>query len=260
MLTMNKTKNSKSNSNSNNLSMKVVALISLAFVATTEVHVQLVYSFTPIQWSSSSKRSSSSLIRTGKIKLFQSASVACPMPTDDYTDSSSSSSSYFNSSMKELNRAQQYSQDERNRGKEAGRRSSSCSVSVVRQLDADTCTESTTTTEESPPTTTKEDNDQLIKLQSMSIIELKLECSKRNIQYGKFVSKKSQEEYIDSILKDMEYTVTGLIRPGTMVELTGEQINQEITNENGLILVDVFATWCGPCRVIIPQLIDFGIK
>jgi thioredoxin 1 len=95
----------------------------------------------------------------------------------------------------------------------------------------------------------------LVELRAMSLKELKLECSRRNIRYYKFLEK---DDFVQAIWSDMAQTLlfsaTGMVRPGVVTEITGEQLDQEMTRTDSLILVDVFATWCGPCRMVVPQL------
>lgn len=97
--------------------------------------------------------------------------------------------------------------------------------------------------------------EQLTHLRSKNLNELKLACSRRNIRYGMFSEK---EEYINAILRDMEktfdFSVTGLVQPGAVTELTEKQLDLEVSSKKSLIVVAVFAKWCGPCSVVIPQL------
>ena len=86
----------------------------------------------------------------------------------------------------------------------------------------------------------------LADLRSQPIKELKLQCSRRNLRYATFLEK---EDFVQAIWKDMQVTasfsVSGALRPGKASEITGEQLDQEITSHDTPILLDVYATWCG---------------
>lgn len=55
-------------------------------------------------------------------------------------------------------------------------------------------------------------------------------------------------------LRATQFSVTGALQPGTVTDISGEQLDQELTSHDTPILLDVYATWCGPCKVMAPEL------
>jgi len=48
--------------------------------------------------------------------------------------------------------------------------------------------------------------------------------------------------------------------PGVAMQVTGAQLREEMADRGTPLLVDVFATWCGPCQMMAPKLDEVAKK
>jgi len=56
------------------------------------------------------------------------------------------------------------------------------------------------------------------------------------------------------------FSRSGALSPGSVAIVDGEQLRAEMVDERTPLLLDVFATWCGPCKLIAPQLEALAAK
>jgi len=56
------------------------------------------------------------------------------------------------------------------------------------------------------------------------------------------------------------YSGTGLLIPGEVSDLSAKDVQTEIDHPGSLMLLDVYATWCGPCQMIAPILKDIAAE
>lgn len=56
------------------------------------------------------------------------------------------------------------------------------------------------------------------------------------------------------------FSRSGLLTPGQVATLDAEALRTELADARSPLLLDVFATWCGPCKLIAPQLEALAAK
>ena len=42
------------------------------------------------------------------------------------------------------------------------------------------------------------------------------------------------------------------------IQLTEQNFEEEVLNASGLVLVDFYAVWCGPCKMLSPHITDLA--
>ena len=97
--------------------------------------------------------------------------------------------------------------------------------------------------------------DTLIELRALRVKELRAELADRGLRWAGLLEK---EDLVQAVLKARldaaNFSSTGLITPGKVAQLTGPQLTEEISFADSPLLVDVYATWCGPCQLMAPIL------
>lgn len=92
------------------------------------------------------------------------------------------------------------------------------------------------------------------RLRTLSVKELRTQLGERGIPWADAFDK---DELVSRLLEVVEqesaFSRTGKLRPGIVNQVTGAELEQELKGHSTPLLLDVFATWCGPCQFMAPH-------
>ncbi|GAX12013.1 thioredoxin 1 [Fistulifera solaris] len=111
-------------------------------------------------------------------------------------------------------------------------------------------------TKQETSNTTLIDKDGLLQeIRSMSVRSLREDLARRSIRWAGLLEKEDLVQAVyQARIEAQQFSVTGQLVPGTVTEVNGDALMQELGKTDTPLLLDVFATWCGPCQLVAPQL------
>lgn len=99
----------------------------------------------------------------------------------------------------------------------------------------------------------------LERCRAMKVKELRTELGTRGVPWADALEKNELVERLLGVFLNEEvakanFCRSGRIVPGAVVMLTGAELDEELKDSSTPLLLDVYATWCGPCQMMAPHL------
>jgi thioredoxin 1 len=91
--------------------------------------------------------------------------------------------------------------------------------------------------------------------------ELRSELASRSVGWADLNEKEELAKRLaELVAKSALFSRSGALTPGQASVVTAEQLRIEMQDDRSPLLIDVFATWCGPCKLIAPMLSSLADK
>lgn len=96
---------------------------------------------------------------------------------------------------------------------------------------------------------------------TMKVKELRGALAARNVGWADLYEKEEIAARLANLMaRAALFSASGAIEPGKVAQLDGAQARAEMNDGRTPLIVDVFATWCGPCKLIAPMLDGVATK